>query len=77
METREQSLHRLQAILDLLGPGSSLHTDVSLMKNMFGPAMNETLNAAEEFAKKSDCAFHYMTSDKMGVWTRASHKGQQ
>jgi hypothetical protein len=77
METREQSLHRLQAILDLLGPGSSLHTDVSLIKNMFGPAMDETLNAAEEFAKKSDCAFHYMTSDKMGVWTRASHKGQQ
>ena len=74
METQEQSLHRLQTILDLLGPGSSLHTDLYLMKNMFGPHMNESLQAAAEFAKKNDCVFYFMTTEKVGVWTRSSHK---
>ena len=59
MQTREQSLADLKAILNHLGPGAWLHIDDRWMEHAFGLDKKAAAQAAKNFAQSNQCVFRY------------------
>lgn len=79
METQEQGLSRLKAILDLIGPGASLHIDYRWMDRLFGPDKKTAVQSAGEFAQHNHCVFRYEPhtggkGEGIGIFGRAYSK---
>jgi hypothetical protein len=79
METQEQGLSRLKAILDLIGPGASLHIDDRWMARLFGPDKKTAAQSASEFAQHNHCVFRFEPhtggkGEGIGIFGRAHFK---
>lgn len=79
IETQEQGLSRFKAILDLIGPGASLHIDDRRMVRLFGRDKKTAAQSASEFAQHNDCVFRYephtgAKGEGIGIFGRAQFK---